>query len=102
MIMHSVERRHRPVRSASTIRTYLNTNRPVSFATPISAIEMPQRAINAMQAAGIETVADAAQWSLRDLQSLPQVGSAALRVLEVSLGKAGLTFQPQSNRRRRL
>ena len=39
---------------------------------------MPKRAFNALKRGGIETLEDAAQWSDRDLLSLPNFGPASV------------------------
>jgi DNA-directed RNA polymerase alpha subunit len=76
-----------------------------AMATPkrieaIVELGLPIRAFNAMRKAGIIILADAAEWSLRDLMSLPQVGPASLKVLQNSLGRAHLELQPSIPRRR--
>ena len=69
---------------------------------PLTALGLPMRALNAMHAAGILTLRDAANWSLRELQSLPQFGPASIRTLGDALARAGLSLQPNGRRRKRL
>ncbi len=64
-------------------------------------IGLPQRACNALRLAGLSTLDEVAEWSLRDLRSLPQMGPASIAVLEDALHARGLDLR-QSLRRRRL
>lgn len=67
---------------------------------PITALGLPPRALNALHGAGIRLLKDAADWSARDLLSLPQMGPATLAALREALRTAGLEMRPSARRRR--
>jgi len=94
-----------PVAANTTPSWGASYDRPVAslpVTLPIDALELPSRARNAFRAGGIATLLDASCWSERDLQSLPQMGPAAIRTLREALTRAGLSLQPNGRRRKKL
>lgn len=67
---------------------------------PVTALGLPPRALNALHGAGIRLLKDAADWSARDLLSLPQMGPATLAAIRLALSVAGLELRPSPRRRR--
>jgi DNA-directed RNA polymerase alpha subunit len=61
---------------------------------PIAALDLPPRTRHALQRGGIQTLEDAAQWSERDLLSLPQFGRAGNAALRALLAKLGREMNP--------
>ncbi len=73
---------------------------PCVVRTALDELGLPQRASNALRFAGVGSLDEVADWWLRDLQSLPQVGPAALSVLREALRARGLELQPSLRRKR--
>jgi DNA-directed RNA polymerase alpha subunit len=64
----------------------MNANRPIAT---LSEHDLPKRARNALLRGGIATLKDAAEWSDRDLLSLPHIGRAYVASLRALMaGKA--------------
>lgn len=61
-------------------------------ASPLPAIGAP--ATRALQAAGVDRLADLAAWSERDLLALHGMGPKAVDLLREHLAAGGLTFTP--------
>lgn len=57
----------------------------------IAELGLPKRAVNALEHAGIRTVAQAAEWSDRDLLALPQFGQAALAIIRAAIASRAAT-----------
>jgi DNA-directed RNA polymerase alpha subunit len=98
MLLHAIAVRGRSADFPATMPAFAGHLDPLS--QPLAALGLPQRSLNAMRAAGIATLADAADWSLRDLKTLPQVGPAALDMLQEALRAAHLDLRPSTRRRR--
>ena len=98
MLLHNIrlERRSMAFQPAIPAPTEL----PSPLTKPLITLGLPMRALNAMHSAGIQTLRDVAEWSLRDLTSLPQVGPAAVALLQEALRSAQLDLQPSARRRR--
>ncbi len=61
-----------------------------STGKPIAALsenDLPKRARNALLRGGIATLQDAAEWSDRDLLSLPHMGKAYVASLRALMGR---------------
>ena len=54
--------------------------------TSLEELDLAPRAVNALRHGGIFTLEEAAQWSDRDLLSLPQMGSVSLASLRSLIG----------------
>ena len=98
MLLHAIGMRDRPADLPATLPALAGHHDPLLL--PLTALGLPQRALNAMRAAGLVTLRDASDWSARDLKSLPQVGPAALTMLQEALLTAQLDLQPSVRRRR--
>ena len=53
----------------------------------LADLDLPQRALNALDRAGIRTVGQLAEWSEQDLLALPQFGQAGLAALRAAIGR---------------
>lgn len=53
----------------------------------ITELSLPKRARNALLRAGIRTLAEAIEWSDRDLLSLPHFGPASVTGLRAHIGR---------------
>ncbi|MEI9988580.1 MAG: DNA-directed RNA polymerase subunit alpha C-terminal domain-containing protein [Rhizomicrobium sp.] len=67
----------------------------------LARLKLPKRALNALRRGGILTLEDAAEWSDRDLLSLPHIGPVSVASLRALIGRAAkandrirLTSQP--------
>ena len=98
MLLHAIGMRERPLDLPAANPAPAGHHDPLLL--PLAALGLPQRALNAMRAAGLCTLRDTADWSARDLKSLPQVGPAALALLQEALHAAHLDLQPSARRRR--
>lgn len=98
MLLHAIGMRERPLDLPAANPATAGHHDPLLL--PLAALDLPQRAFNALRAAGLVTLRDAADWSARDLQSLPQVGPAALALLREALNAAHLDLRPSLRRRR--
>jgi DNA-directed RNA polymerase alpha subunit len=56
-------------------------------ARPLTELRLPKRALNALLRGGISTVEEAAEWSDRDLLSLPHFGRASVASLRALTGR---------------
>lgn len=56
----------------------MNADRPIAT---LSEHDLPKRARNALLRSGIATLQDAAEWSDRDLLSLPNIGAGLCGVV---------------------
>jgi DNA-directed RNA polymerase alpha subunit len=98
MLLHSIVSGSRAAAFPHAIPVQTGHYDPLS--QPLALLGLPGRALNALHAAGLSTLRDAADWSLRDLKTLPQVGPAALTALQDALHDARLDLQPSARRKR--
>lgn len=54
----------------------------------LADLDLPPRTLNALERAGIRTLAQAAEWSDDDLLALPQFGRAGLAAVRAVIAKA--------------
>lgn len=54
---------------------------------PLASLNLPKRALNALMRNGISTLEEAAEWSDRDLLSLPHFGRASVASLRNLLAR---------------
>ncbi len=57
----------------------------------VARLNLPKRALNALLRGGISTLEEAAEWSDRDLLSLPNFGRASVASLRALIGGSGAT-----------
>ncbi len=69
-----------------------NSDRPGSS---LSGLNLPKRALNALVRGGISTLEEIAEWSDRDLLSLPHIGPASVASLRALAG-AGMDRRDDS------
>lgn len=56
---------------------------------PVAHLNLPKRALNALVRGGVRTLAEAAEWTDRDLLSLPNFGPASVASLRALLADTG-------------
>ena len=62
-------------------------NSTLARLTMLADLDLPPRAFNALERAGIRTIAQLAEWSERDLLALPQFGHAGLSALQMAIAR---------------
>lgn len=61
---------------------------------PLAGFNLPKRALNALMRGGISTLEEAAEWSDRDLLSLPHIGPASVACLRGLIGRGDGNGRP--------
>jgi len=64
-----------------------------SLDRPVSSLGLAFRASNALSRAGIQTVGEVVQWSVRDLKTLPGFGPASVIALTAALNAMNLSLR---------
>jgi DNA-directed RNA polymerase alpha subunit len=65
-----------------------DTSQTAKQGAPLLSTELPKRALNALMRGGIQTLEEAAEWSDRDLLSLPNFGPVSIAALRRLTGQA--------------
>jgi len=67
---------------------------------PLDALGLPKRAVNALRAGGITSLAQIVEWTDRELRALPNCGPATMTALRQVAARAGAALRNDQARRR--